>query len=133
MNAYYFDTSIWLDIYEKRGENGECAFKLVLDILSQNGIILYSDVVLRELKRLGYGVDEIVNMLSIVKFNMRHVHVHREQIEEARKICSQRKIPFGDALHALLARENRAVLVSRDKDFENIRDICETKKPEDCY
>lgn len=44
-NTYYFDTSIWIDIYDKRGYNGEVAKKLMEKIILQDDFVLYSDVV----------------------------------------------------------------------------------------
>ncbi|MBI4146671.1 type II toxin-antitoxin system VapC family toxin [Candidatus Woesearchaeota archaeon] len=131
---YYLDTSIWLDFHEKRGQNGECARKLILTIIEQGTIILYSDLHVRELKQLGYSSDEIALLFKIVRPNgLRHVHLYRTQNEEARALSSKRKIPLGDAIHAVLARDNNAVLVSRDHDFEKLKDITKTCVPEELY
>ena len=51
--------------------------------------------------------------------------------EEAKKIATERNIPVGDALHAIIARDNNLVLVTRDKHFENIEDISKHFKPEE--
>ena len=50
---FYFDTSIWLDYYEKRGKNGEVALKLIEKIIKENHTILCSHIVIKELKNLG--------------------------------------------------------------------------------
>jgi len=34
-NDFYFDTSIWIDIYEKRGYNGEVAKKLMEKVIKE--------------------------------------------------------------------------------------------------
>lgn len=52
---YYFDTSIWIDIYDKRGSNGELAFKLLEKIILNDDVVVYSEVVLFELKKLGFS------------------------------------------------------------------------------
>lgn len=44
-DAFYFDTSIWLDFYEKRGKNGEAAIKLINKIIKEKDIILYSQLI----------------------------------------------------------------------------------------
>ncbi|MBI2147201.1 PIN domain-containing protein [Candidatus Woesearchaeota archaeon] len=62
---------------------------------------------------------------------MKKVQITKEQVREARKISKQRNIPLGDAVHAVVAREYQAVLVSRDWDFTKVRDIVQTKKPEE--
>lgn len=46
-------------------------------------------------------------------------------------MANQRDVPLRDALHAVIARDNGAQLVSRDWDFEQLKDITKTKKPED--
>lgn len=128
---YYLDTSIWLDFYEKRGKNGESAQKLLHAILENGEFILYSDWHLNELKKLGYVIEDFNKMLSVAKpAKIQRVHIYREQREEARKLALQRKIPPGDALHAILARDNEAILVSRDEDFARLKDVCETNMPE---
>jgi len=134
MIFYYFDTSIWLDYYEKRGENGERAFKLILNAIKEDSVIVYSDLHVRELKGLGYSFDEINNIFRIVKpDNIRRVHISREQIKESVKIASSNEIPKRDALHAILARDSEAVLVATDLHFAKIPHVVKSKRPEELY
>ena len=56
---FYLDTSIWLDFFEKRGQNGEAAFKLITMIIDDNLKIAYSDLNVKEFKNLGYTKNEI--------------------------------------------------------------------------
>ena len=131
---YYLDTSIWLDYYEKRGKNGEEAVKLILKIMERQRVVCFSDYHTIELKRLNYNLDQIAEMLKIVKPHLlRRIHLQRHHSRISRQLASQRSIPPGDALHALLAKENDATLISRDADFEKLKDICETKKPENIH
>jgi len=129
---FYFDTSIWLDFYEKRGENGEFAFRLIFKIIHKDKKIVYSDLNSKEFKNLGYTQNEIISILSIAKpDNIRHVHIYREQTEEARKIAKQRNIPRKDVLHAIIARDNDLQLIATDHHFDKLKDITKTKKPVD--
>ena len=129
---FYLDTSIWLDFYEKRGKNGELALKLILKIINQNLKVAYSDLHIKEFKNLGYSQNEINSILSIVKpNNIKHVHIYREQKEEAKKTARHRNVPEGDALHAILCRDNNLQLISRDIDFEKLKDVSKAKLPED--
>src|SRR3989344_5969828 len=129
---YYFDTSIWIDIYDKRGYNGDVAMKLMERIIINDDIIVYSDVVVIELKKLGFSEFEINQMLSIAKpDHIKRVHSTANQIQEAGNLSKQRNIPLRDAAHAVLSRDHIAQLVSRDWDFDKLRDITKTKKPED--
>ena len=47
---YNLDTSIWLDFGMKRGENGESALKLIIKIIEENSIIIYSNIHIKELE-----------------------------------------------------------------------------------
>jgi len=132
MAIYNFDTSIWLDYYEKRGKDGGYALDLILKIVDENSIIIYSDLHIKELKHLGYNIDEINAIFKIVKpNNIRRVHISKEQKEEAKHIAKQKGVPKGDALHAIIAKDNMALMVSKDQDFEKLRHIVGTKKPEE--
>ncbi len=131
MIVYNLDTSIWLDYYEKRGKNGDHALSLMLKIFKENSTVIYSDLHIKELKNLGYSINEINSIFGIVKLdNLKRIHIIDFQKEEAERLAYQRKIPRGDALHAILARDNNATMVTRDKHFEKLSDIAETKKPE---
>ncbi len=131
MNNYYLDTSIWLDYSELREENGEKALRLIISLIIDNAIIIYSDLILKELRNVLLTETEINNLLGIARpDNIKRVHIFKEQLTEAKKIAKQRDVPLGDAIHVVVARDNEAILVSRDKDFDKLRDIVTTKIPE---
>lgn len=132
MNKYYLDTSIWLDYYERRGKNGEATLKLIRKITEEGDIILYSNAIVKELKHLGYFLTEISEILNIAQFdNIKLIQIHERQIEEAEKIALQRNLPKRDVLHAVLARDNEACLITRDNHFQKLKDITVSKLPED--
>ncbi len=134
MAIYNLDTSIWLDYYEKRGNNGVNALKLILKIIKDKSMVIYSDLHIKELKDLGYNLGEINILLRIVKpDNLRRVHISREQKEEATLLAYNRDIPRGDALHAILARDNNSIMVSRDMHFQRLLDVVKTKRPEELF
>lgn len=132
-NLYYYDTSIWIDIYDKRGHNGEVARKHLEKVILENSYIIYSETNIVEWKRLGFSDHEIHQMLGIAKPNhLKHIHPLKEQIIEAIRLAKQRNIPKADALQAILARDYGAQMVSRDeKDFHKLKDITISKKPEE--
>ena len=130
--GFYFDTSIWLDFHEKRGKNGGSALKLILKILNEDLRIGYSDLNVKEFKDLDYTQDQIDSVLSMLKpNNIQKVHINREQKEEAKKTAKQRNVPEGDALQAILCRDNNLQMISRDLHFMQLRDITIAKLPED--
>jgi predicted nucleic acid-binding protein len=132
MAVYYLDTSILLDCYEKRGRNGEAALRLVMKIINTNSVVLYSDLHIQELRRLGYSAGEVNEIFSILKPHcLRRIHTSSFQKDEARKIAVHCGVPRGDALHAILARDNDALVVSRDPHFSRLRGIVEKRLPEE--
>ena len=131
-NYFYFDTSIWVDHYLERGENGQVALKLILKIIDEHSIVVCSNYVEKELQDIGFSKEEINSLLRMVKpKNLKRVQVTKEQFEEAKRLSKQRGVPLGDAIHAVLARAHDAQLVSRDWDFERLKDVVKVKKPED--
>lgn len=131
---YYIDTAIWMDYYEDRTDPskdiGEFAFKLLCKILASKSKIVVSTFLLRELES-AYSLDKIRGLTIHFEKVMIKVDVSDKQMDEARKIAEERRIPKGDVIHAILARENNAILVTRDKHFELLKDICEVMKPEE--
>ena len=61
------------------------------------------------------------------------MQVKKEQFQEAARIKRERKLPFADLLHAIIARDNSAIMVTRDIHFEDFEDIVATRKPEDLF
>lgn len=135
-NFYYFDTQIWIDHYLKRGPDGmygDYALKLIFKAIAHDSKIIFSNFNEREMKAIGLSVVEIHSLLSMIKpDHIKHVSVTKVQFEEARRIAKQRDVPLGDAIHAILARDYEAILVTRDeKDFRKLKDITRYKEPAD--
>lgn len=131
---YYLDTAIWVDYYENRRDKfrplGEWAFELFKKIRKNKEKVLYSDLVVNELS-MAYDKETINKIFEIASEMLEKVEIRKEQRREAKKVAKERKIPRGDVLHAILAKDNNAILVSRDKHFQLLRDIYEFVKPED--
>ncbi len=133
---YYIDTAIWRDYYENRSDNlrplGEWALACITKIIIQEGTILYSDFIKEELK-ISYSDEEQLRIFEIGSKSecLKRIEISNSEIEEARKISQRRDIPFGDALHAILARNNNATLITRDHHFEKLQDIVKIRKPEE--
>lgn len=131
---YYLDTSIWMDYYEDRKDSskniGEFAFKFLCKLLASKSIIVVSSFVQRELEA-NYSLDKIRSMTTPFEKLMERIEISDEAIEEAKEISKSRNLPFGDALHAVLARNSKAIMITRDNHFQLLKDICEVMKPED--
>ena len=133
---FYLDTSIWRDYYEDRSDGskplGRFALQFLFKTIKDGNLIAYSDFVVEELM-IKYSKEEIIGIFSIFyHLNLLvKVPISKEQAKEAAVICKKRNIPFGDVLHAVLARDNKSIMVTRDKHFQRLMDIADIKKPED--
>lgn len=131
---YYLDTSIWMDYYEDRRDPskniGEIAYKLLCKLLASKSKIVVSTFLLKELET-AYSIDKIRGITFPFEKLMEKIDVSEKQREEAKKIAKQRGIPVGDVIHAILVRDNNAILISRDKHFQLLKDICKIMKPEE--
>ena len=135
VEKYYIDTSIWMDLLENRtGFNGEplgdCALKLFAMIKAKNHKLVLSDFLVRELES-NYSVEEINGMVLPFKKIIEKVFATKEQRDEAKKIAGERNLPSGDALHAIISRDNDFIMVTRDKHFKHLSDITKHYKPEE--
>lgn len=134
MIRYYLDTATWMDFYEDRKDPrkniGEIAFKLLCQLLATKSKIVVSSFCQRELE-VYYSLDEIRGMTLLFEKFMIKAEISEEQLIEAKKISQERNIPKGDCIHAIIARDNNAILISRDNHFQKLKDICEVAKPED--
>lgn len=134
INVYYVDAAIWIDFFEDRkGYNneplGEFAYLFLSLVKTKNEKIAITDFLVEELKR-GYTLEEIEKMIGQFKELIIKINVKPEQHIEAIKIAKERKLPKGDALHAIVARDYCLILITRDRHFKLLMDIAEYYKPE---
>jgi len=134
---YYFDTCIWRDHYENRyglsGKPlGEYATKLFAKVIKDKDTLLFSEFIIRELKS-DFEEEEINDMLNILFISgiLKKVEVKEEDYKESKKIGVERNLPPGDVLHAILARNSNAILVSQDEHLQKLKNIVEVKRPEE--
>ena len=132
---YYVDTSIWIDLLENRkGYNdeplGDYALKLFARIKAHNYKLVVSDLLVRELES-NYSVEEINGMLLPFQKIIEKVFVTKEQRDESKKIAEERNLPPGDVLHAIVARDNKLIMVTRDKHFKKLEDVVKHYRPEE--
>ena len=133
---YYIDTLTWRDYYENRKDRfrplGEWAFEFFKKAMREDCLIFYSDFVEDELRK-DYDAKKIKEIFTVIdKIQLlKKVEVQPNQLKEAAKISKERNVPFGDALHAIIARDIGATVITRDHHFEDLQDIAPSKKPED--
>jgi len=135
MARYYIDTCIWIDIInERKGFAGEDlagpALKLLEHIMKAEGTIVISDAVMQELV-LHVAEDAINSILAILHAYLEYIEASAMELEEMKRIAIQRKLPYKDVLHAVISRNRHALLVTRDKHFKHLEDICKHYLPEE--
>jgi predicted nucleic acid-binding protein len=135
MNKYYIDASIWMDLIEERfGYQNEplwlYANNLFTFIKLNNYTLIISDVLIIELSTK-YSVQQINGMMKPFEKNLIKIIISEKQKEEAKIISKERNLPLGDVLHAIIARDNKAILITRDKHFKELKDIYPHFKPEE--
>lgn len=133
--VYYLDSCIWRDYFENRSDKfrplGEWAFFLIKKIIKESSLIIYSDLVEEELQTT-YSEKEVEGIFSVVpKQVLIKVETSKEQLREAIQLAKKLEIPVKDVLHAIIARNNNAILVTRDKHFYEIENGLIIKKPEE--
>ena len=135
-DKYYIDACIWRDFHENREDKfrplGEWAFYLFRMIRETGSQVLYSELVQEELS-IAYDAKTITKIFNIVEQEglLLKVQIKKEQFQEAAKLKRERRLPFADVLHAIIARDNGAIMVTRDVHFEDFEDIVMVRKPED--
>ena len=135
VKIYYFDSCIWRDYFEDRSDNlrplGEWAFSLLKKIIEENSLIIYSDLNERELGKY-YSKEDINSMLNIIPQQILiQIFTAQEDINEAKRLSVSFAMPFGDALHVILAKQHNAIFVTRDRHFEMLKSRYLIKKPEE--
>lgn len=132
---FYLDTSIWIDVYEDRkGFNGEPlgqhGARLLSYIRSVNARIVMTDNLMYELQKY-YPTEKIRGMMMFFDDLIERVIANAAQKEEAKNTALERDLPYHDVLHAVVARDMDAVLITRDRHFIRLKDISEPHTPED--
>jgi len=131
---YYLDTSIWIDYYEDRKYRfrplGEWAHRLLSMIEYDKDDLLISDVLEEELERR-FSKEKVDALLNTYRMRIKRIESSEKQLNEAKILAKKRGVPKEDALHAIIARDKKALLIARDHHFENLFDITISNKPED--
>ncbi len=132
---FYLDTCIWRDYFENREDRlrpiGEWAFALIRQIIENEDLIIYSEIVNEELMQ-DYPAEKIHSLLEIVPHKLLiEVNASSEEVEKSISISRALKIPRNDVLHALIAKNKKAILVTRDAHFSLLQEMVTVKLPEE--
>ena len=137
MVKYYLDTCIWIDLLEDRKgpkdeHFGEFAFRLLSLIKLQGHKVIISDHLIQEIKSR-FWMESIQIVFGRLGGSIERVSHNIDQASEARQVRKNVRVPYGDVLHAILARDCSAILVTRDKHFKKLADIAIAFRPEELF
>ena len=134
-DRYYLDTCVWRDYFEGRSDRfrplGEWAFSPIRQAIQKSDLLLVSDLVEEELLS-AFDQKDVDRIFSILPQGMMvRIETADVQLKEAIMIGKKFGVPVNDALHAVIARDEGAILVTRDKHFMGICEGLVVRKPEE--
>ena len=131
----YVDTNIWIDYWIDRKSGlipfGDFATQMFNRVLDCEFTIITSEYIISELKnnfkfelapRL--GVFKSANKLKVVPSQ-------EGVFSLAKSLSEQRSLPFYDAIHVCMAKQEDAILITRDKHFQLVNDLVSVSLPEE--
>ena len=137
MKRFYVDTSVWLDFALDRSDGvrplGELAFQFFKKCMRNGWKIVYSDAVIEELEK-HLTMEEIRERCFAIleeKKLIQKIVFNKKEVEEAEEISKRERVSFTDALHAVIARNNNATVVSRDRHFGQLSKVVKCFFPEE--
>ncbi|VVB81185.1 tRNA(fMet)-specific endonuclease VapC [uncultured archaeon] len=143
MARYYIDTSIWLNLFKKEGDSSkgvpywQIAKEFIEQVMfSDDDEIIYSDIVLREIK-LKLGEYEYIKVVDFFFKEPKCVKVDLAADDKiiARQLESQYQfeISFYDLVHMVLCKRSDCILITRDKQLSDVsrENGISAYKPED--
>jgi predicted nucleic acid-binding protein len=107
------------------------AKELVRTVIENEDKILLSEWIMNEMIELGMSKHDIEEKFNSLRNILIIVYSTKKQFGKAKDLSKKRGVPIRDALHSLIARDNRAIMVTRDRHFNQLSDIIKYKKPEE--
>ncbi len=136
----FVDTHIFIDYFLDRKDRfkplGEFAFQFFKKAVECRYFVIICQPVIDELcsalskNEKAVWEDVLYDLVKAKKIEL--ITFSREQMKEASAISAERNVPKYDALFAIIARDNNAIIVSRDKHHhENLSDLVRVSRPEE--
>ena len=131
---FYLDTCIWRDLLEDRKSNysflGENAFQFLRKCRENDCIVLVSSFVVSELETY-FSKEQIFDLFEPFNDITLFVEPSKESIRLAYEIGEKSSAHYSDIVHALIAKENECVLITRDKHFNFLTELVKVLLPEE--
>lgn len=121
------DSNIFIDYYLNRFDGlspiGEYAFNFFKEVVSCKYFVFICEEVIEELSNIlempPKGVEENVLSMLSKKHKLEVIAPSFLDAKEAGALSRTKKIPFNDALFAIVAKNRGLMVVSRDRHFFN--------------
>lgn len=133
----YIDADVWLNFWQDEMLGlipaSHYTEELLDKALRMKWIIVISRVVKEEIlkKKIALAdLEEKLDRLRQVNL-LEEIEAEKEDVELSRKIIRERGMHFPDSLHAALAIRAKAIIVTRTKHFELVKNLVEVRKQED--
>ena len=135
VKKFYVYTCIWLDLLDDRksGFNplGEVAFQFLKNCSKHNCIVIVSELVKKELESYASN-KEIESLFEPFLEQIVFPELSKKVIGEARLLkIKKSNTHLTDILHALVAKEQDCVMITRDKHFDVLSEIVKVQLPEE--
>lgn len=104
------------------------AANFFVKVLQNNHTIIVSSIIQDEIDWHYHDLQ-----LFLRPFRTKFVRENESLLRKSIMLSASRSIPAGDALHALLAQKHHALLITRDKHFQKLKDIIPVLKPEEAF
>jgi predicted nucleic acid-binding protein len=120
---FYVDTCVWIDLLDSKEKDVMKLFSLIIE---NKHTILLSNTLRKELRKI--LVRKNSNLLFEL-FPIEYIEETIVQLQEGKKLEKILNIPFADAVHAINARDNNSILITKDKHFQKLKSIKTSYSP----
>ncbi len=131
---YLVDACIWIDLLEERvGAKDEPfwlhAQRFLAHVRTTEGAVVVPDVLLAELD--AYPEDLMVRLMEAAAGRVERLRASQDELQEALHLAEARGVSLADAAYAVMCRNRGCILITRDKGFLKLLDVCAPFQPED--
>lgn len=133
----YLDADVWLNFWQGEMIGLKPAFYYTKELLEkaveEKWTVVFSEVVKSEILKRKIALQDLEEKLSELRQEglLEYVEAEKEDYEKAEQIYRETGLHFPDSLHAALSIKYKAIMVTRTRHFDAVKNILEVRKPED--
>ncbi len=133
----YLDADVWLNFWldEMLGFLPASHYleELLKRVRTERWVIIFSGIVKSEILKKKIALKDLEEKILELEQEgiLEYVEAEKKDYERAEKIYRDKGLHFPDSLHAAIAIKHKAIMVTRTKHFDAVKDVLELRKPED--